>query len=240
MPTTCLRKSDDEGYRARYRRSWKNVLKGNMLNALNVVYKLGPGAGDSVLLTFDDGPHPEVTPAVLDRLDRYRARAVFFVVGSRTPRAPWALERIRDRGHTIGNHTFYHDYVKRGVSGYANDIGLCQEAVEALTGSRPLLFRPPLGRITAGGLLAARRHHLTTVYWSADNRDWSIRTPEAARECGAGLAGMIGPGKIVLLHDDNPCVLTVLDALLPALAERGYDLNGGPRWLPITGRDTIA
>jgi peptidoglycan/xylan/chitin deacetylase (PgdA/CDA1 family) len=209
----------------------RRVVKHALLRALSVTCKLGTAAGNAVLLTFDDGPHPAVTPAVLDRLRRYSARAVFFVVGSRIHRAPWALGEILSGGHVIGNHTYHHDYVNRGVSGYAEDIGSCQEAVVALTGVRPSLFRPPLGRVTAGGLRAARRHGLKTLHWSVDGGDWSVRSPEAARDCGERLGRAAGPGDVVLLHDDNPCVLTVLDVLLPDLAARGLDLAGAVRTL---------
>lgn len=210
---------------AHFRGSWRGTVKRAVLRAASVVSRLDRRAGHSALLTFDDGPHPEVTTAVLDRLERYDAHAVFFIVGNRIPLAPWALSRILDGGHRLGNHTYYHDYKNRGVSEYSDDIGRCQGAVEALIGVSPSLFRPPLGRITVSGLRAARRHGLKTYHWSVECADWSLRSREAAIDSGERLGRIIGPGDIVLLHDDNPYVLPILDVLLPQLADRGLDLR---------------
>ena len=105
-----------------HRGGWKSTAKRALLRAASVTSRLDRKAGNSVLLTFDDGPHPEVTPAVLDLLKQYDARAVFFVVGNRIPLAPWVLRQILDGGHQIGNHTYYHDYKDRGVSDYVDDI----------------------------------------------------------------------------------------------------------------------
>jgi peptidoglycan-N-acetylglucosamine deacetylase len=206
------------------RRSWRRAAKHALLRVASVTYRLDRRAGDAVLLTFDDGPDPEVTPAVLGRLARYGARAVFFVVGDRISRAAGVLGRIRDEGHRIGNHTYSHCYdVNFGK--ILHEVGLCQEAVEATAGVRPTLFRPPLGRISSGGLYAARRHRLKTLYWSVDEGDWALRSREAALACGERLSRAVGPGDIVLLHDVNPCVLTVLDVLLPVLSGRGLNLD---------------
>ena len=91
------------------------------------VERLPPGDRDSVLLTFDDGPHPEGTPAVLEVLQRYGARAVFFVVGSRVPRAPEMLQRIAAAGHVLGNHSHAHPLGRQfGLRDYRRDIDACQ------------------------------------------------------------------------------------------------------------------
>jgi peptidoglycan/xylan/chitin deacetylase (PgdA/CDA1 family) len=95
----------------------------------------------SVLLTFDDGPHPDVTPAVLDRLRTYQARALFFIVGSRIEKAPEMLNRILAEGHRIGNHSFEHRLEKdpRLIS-YYFDVRRCQSQLAQLTGTTPAFF----------------------------------------------------------------------------------------------------
>jgi peptidoglycan/xylan/chitin deacetylase (PgdA/CDA1 family) len=192
-----------------------------------------------VLLTFDDGPHAEVTPAVLDRLKRFDAHAAFFVVGERIAHAPSVLERMRAEGHLIGNHTYSHPLGRPpGLAAYLHDISRCQDAVHQQLGERPTLFRPPQGRISLGSVAAPRWLGLQTIYWSIDPADWRLRTRRAARAVGRRLTGEVGAGDIVLLHDDNPCVLTVLDVLLPALAEYGCDLGCGVEMLqPARGRE---
>ena len=99
-----------------------------------------------VLLTFDDGPHPEYTPAVLDRLVEHGFPAIFFPVGYRLARAPHVPGQIAAAGHAIGNHTFLHE--RHGwldFSAAAEDVRRCQEIMPAAT-----YFRPPFGRLTPG------------------------------------------------------------------------------------------
>lgn len=182
----------------------------------------------SVLLTFDDGPDPDVTPGVLDRLSAYEARAVFFVVGNRISKAPQLLRRILDEGHLLGNHTFTHrlDRDPDPVTYYC-DVQRCQQAIEELVGQRPRLFRAPMGRSSAGALIAPRLLKLRQVLWSLDSEDWNLRSEEAAVACGKRLCGSVAGGDIVLLHDDNPNVLKVLDVLLPNLKTQELDLAHG-------------
>jgi len=196
------------------------------------------GGGRSVLLTFDDGPHAEVTPAVLDRLDRYRARAVFFLIGRRIKRAPHIPAQIRERGHVLGNHSHLHRdrYVlpERGsprFCEYYRDSQRCQAAIERHAGERPALFRPPGGRLTPVTVLVPKLLKLRCVTWSRESSDWRFRSPAEARDGGTALAAAVTPGDIVLLHDDNPCVLDVLDVLLPELVRRDLDLASGIRLL---------
>jgi peptidoglycan/xylan/chitin deacetylase (PgdA/CDA1 family) len=180
----------------------------------------------SVLLTFDDGPDPNVTPGVLDRLKAFEARAVFFVVGSRIPNAPHLLQRIVDEGHLLGNHTFMHqlDRDPDPVT-YYRDVQKCQQAIAELVGQEPRLFRAPMGRSSAGALFAPRLLNLRQVLWSADSQDWRLRSAEGAAAAAERLCAEVSAGDIVLMHDDNPWVLTVLDTLLPHLRARGFDLG---------------
>jgi peptidoglycan/xylan/chitin deacetylase (PgdA/CDA1 family) len=202
------------------------MAKHSLFRAIGVTSELDRSAGESVLLTFDDGPHPETTPRVLDCLADYGARAVFFVVGNRVPLAPWVLGEIVARGHLIGNHTFAHSANQKARQ-YTDEIQRCQDVVQQLTGTSPVLFRPPQGKVSVAGVLAARRLGLKTVHWSASNSDWALRDHGSAVTCGEQLRQVVGPRDIVLLHDEQPWVLTVLDILLPHLASQGIDLRRG-------------
>jgi peptidoglycan/xylan/chitin deacetylase (PgdA/CDA1 family) len=199
-----------------------------------VVQRLSPRANSSVLLTFDDGPHAAVTPAVLDRLDAHGAKAVFFVIGRRARRAPHLLAEILKRGHSLGNHSHLHraDYIvpsahSPGPCFYFHDLQRCQRTIGRYAGVQPRLFRPPGGRLGPFTLLAPKFLGLKHVSWSVEVADWKFRTSQEARRGAETLLQRIEPGDIVLLHDDNPCVLDLLDVLLPGLRARQFELASG-------------
>lgn len=213
-------------------------LKGGLKAAIPracVVRTLRPAGPPSLLLTFDDGPDPRFTPGVLDRLDRAGAKGVFFLVGRRVKRAPGLAREILDRGHRIGNHSHLHrrSYVKGGgqqvgLGAYLRDLERCQARIEAATGRPPDLFRPPGGRLVPKTLIAPRLLGLRTVNWSLEVRDWSFRGEEEARLGARTLVEAARGGDILLLHDDHPWILPLLDDLLPGLAGRGFDLAPAP------------
>jgi peptidoglycan/xylan/chitin deacetylase (PgdA/CDA1 family) len=128
------------------------------------------------------------------------------------------LSRIIDEGHLIGNHTYLHplDQPLRFID-YLRDVKECQAAIAALIRKPPVLFRPPLGTLTIGSLLASRLERLKTVLWSLDVDDWKLRNREDALRAGQQLSAQAAPGDIVLLHDDNPCVVPLLETALPQL-----------------------
>lgn len=193
------------------------------------VRALRPSAGTSVLLTFDDGPHPEVTPAVLDRLKQYQARAIFFVVGQRIRFAPELLQRIVAEGHWLGNHSFTHPREMRvSFSQYLADLSKCQDEIAKQTGLPPRFHRPPLGKLSLATLLAPKRLGLTTILWTHSSEDWRLRysndPDKAAVATGRQLAREAQPRSILLFHDEQRYTLTVLDVMLPALRERQLGL----------------
>jgi peptidoglycan/xylan/chitin deacetylase (PgdA/CDA1 family) len=193
------------------------------------IWKLRRAAGNSVLFTFDDGPHPDTTPGVLDRLKENDARAIFFVVGNRIPRAPHLLKRIVQEGHLIGNHTFTHPLDRvMGLREYERDLVRCQEEIVRLSGTRPLFHRPPMGQVSLASVIVPRRLRLTTLFWSCIARDWLFSSDEAAHERADELARSIQARDILLFHDERSTTLAALDRLLPALKARGINLR--PDW----------
>lgn len=203
----------------------KRAVKHALLRSFGVVQTLGRRLDNAVLLTFDDGPHPDVTAGVLERLHRHNARGVFFIVGNRIPKAPAMPAQIAAAGHVIGNHSFSHPlYHKMRLPDYVRDLRRCQQTLEELTGRRPHLFRPPLGRLGMADLMAPKIVGLRTIYWSVDSDDWRLRNRDSALEIGERLGRSLRSGDIVLCHDDNPYLLPMLDMLLPALTARGCDL----------------
>lgn len=149
-----------------------------------------------VALTFDDGPHPEFTPRLLDVLSTYKARATFFMVGRSAERNPELVLQASSKGHVIGNHSWDH----RPMTSLEQwrrkqDINAAQESLGA-PGLR--LFRPPYGIQSFAANLDARKLKFRLVAWTLDVADWA--DPDAARMSARLIEG-IRPGAIVLLHD---------------------------------------
>jgi peptidoglycan-N-acetylglucosamine deacetylase len=158
------------------------------------------GAGE-VALTFDDGPHPEGTPAVLEVLEAHNARATFFLVGEQVRRRPALAARVAAGGHAVGVHCDVHRGLMRLTPRQvAADLERAFEAIGAATGRAPGLYRPPYGILTAPALLQARRRGWTTVLWRQDGHDWDAR---ATAHSIASRLGAFEPGDILLLHDSD-------------------------------------
>jgi peptidoglycan/xylan/chitin deacetylase (PgdA/CDA1 family) len=153
-----------------------------------------------VALTFDDGPHPDGTPAVLQALDTAGATATFFLVGEQVARWPEVAAQIATAGHEIGIHGYVHRLLlRRRLSSLARDLDHAYEVIAGATGREPTLYRPPYGVFSSGALTLVRERGWQPLLWSAWGRDWGAHeTPEAiARRAVRKLRG----GDVVLLHD---------------------------------------
>ncbi len=173
---------------------------------------------DAVRLTFDDGPHPENTSAVLDVLAEFDITATFFVVGKRVKPNAEVLRRIHAAGHTLGNHTFHHpppSWVN--FPSAVREVRECQRAVTDATGTAPTLFRPPLGKWTPPLWVARTLAGLTPMGWTLDSGDWRVRSAADADECADELLAAVRPGDVILLHDYHPWIERMLRRVLPFL-----------------------
>ncbi len=184
--------------------------------------------GKSILLTFDDAPHPIITKGVLDRLKKHNVRAVFYIIGGRINKAPHLVKRMAQEGHVLANHTFIHSYQKKQtLFEYVHDLKRCQKIIEKHTGIQPLFFRPRNGTISLKILISVMLVKLKITLWSSDEKDWDVRTSEDARKCAGRIIKNVKPGDIVLLHADNAGILEILDIILPQLTNKGFDLCNG-------------
>jgi len=153
-----------------------------------------------VALTFDDGPHPEGTPAVLGVLARAGAQATFFVVGEQVERRPELVREIAAAGHTVALHGYRHRIqLRMSDSAVRADLERGRAAIEDATGALPAWHRPPYGVYSPAGLTAARELGLKPLLWSRWGKDWRrLTTPR--RIAARTLGGILG-GDVVLLHD---------------------------------------
>lgn len=181
-----------------------------------------------VLFTFDDGPHPDITPRVLDVLDRHSARGLFFIPGGRIGRAPKLLEEIVRRKHGIGNHGFTHTACSRlSFREIIDEIGKCSEEIFLAAGVRTKFFRPPLGIITPILMVAAEKCNHRVMRWSFDCGDYSYLRDAVPSSLAENLLAGIEDRAIVLAHDDHENIPRFLELTLPRLVDRGVDLSGG-------------
>ncbi len=185
-------------------------------------------ARNEIALTIDDGPDPQVTPQVLDLLDRHAARATFFCIGEKAARYPALCREIVRRGHAVENHSQHHRHTfsMLGPRSMARELQAAQDTLVAITGRRPLFFRAPAGLRNPFLEPVLARMGLRLASWSV--RGFDTRIGDAKRVAGALLPGMKA-GAIVLLHDGNaartpggvPVILDVLPAVLASAAAAG-------------------
>lgn len=183
---------------------------------------LGRGSASSVALTFDDGPHPVGTPAVLDRLDELGWTATFFVLGTQARRHPDIVRETAARGHEIAVHGDEHRYlIARPPWTAYDDLRRARDSVSDIVQADVRWWRPPYGVLSGPALFAARRLQLRPVLWSSWGRDWRAdATPAAVVD---DLVAAPLPGATLLLHDSDVTSAsgswrTTVDAL-PLLAE---------------------
>ena len=182
-------------------------------------------ARPSILFTFDDGPHPAYTPAVLKRLREHDCNAAFFLLGNRIEAAPHLVERIETAGHALGNHTYSHpDLGWLNFRQAHEEVARCQALVPTAK-----LFRPPFGKLTPGLRLAARRHGLQCLNWTLDSGDWRCRSTADAHNCASEVLELLQPGDIVLFHDNHRWIEPILDVVLPGLEGAGREVVQGKR-----------
>lgn len=162
----------------------------------------GVGAADHVALTFDDGPDPRSTPLFLDELRRLGCGATFFVLGEMLHRHAALGRRIVAEGHEIAVHGWRHRNALLTRPGEVTaEMGRAAELVATVTGARPCWYRPPYGVLSAETLIAARRHGLRPVLWTAWGKDWTESASPASvlATIGPGVRG----GATLLLHDSD-------------------------------------
>lgn len=200
-----------------------------------------------VAITFDDGPHPKLTPQLLDILKERGVKATFFVVGTNAAEYPEILQRMVAEGHEVANHSWSHVALNRqGTAGVASQLNRTNDAIKKAIGHAPTLMRPPYGATnTALTRRINEEFGMKVIMWSVDPLDWRYRNADRVkREIVNGAA----PGAIILVHDIHPTSVAAMPGTLDALLAKGYKfatvsellaMEGGGKASPIPTPGTL-
>ncbi len=188
------------------------------------VYRSVTTEKKQIALTFDDGPHPALTPRILEILAKYNVPATFFMVGQNVLNYPNAARAVIDAGHEVGNHTFTHPHIANlNEKAIFEEIGKCEDALEELCEYRPHLLRTPQGALTQSLERCLLDDDYILVLWSLDTRDWENKS--TASIVKTVLEG-VQSGDIILMHDfigHNSKTPEALEKIIPILLSRGYE-----------------
>lgn len=187
-----------------------------------MIKELPPGSNHA-LLTIDDGPHPQHTPAILDILERHGLKAVFFLVGERAARHPDLVRQILVRGHEIGNHTQTHPaafFWALRPARLWREIATCQETLTALGPEQPpRFFRPPAGHHNVFLPVITRALGLRIMMWGARGFD-GVSTDVGL--ITRRIRNRLKPGTIVLIHEATPVAIEVAESVAAMIASAGF------------------
>ena len=176
-------------------------------------------ANKTIALTFDDGPGP-YTEKLLDILDKYDAKATFFLIGSKVSGQASVVRSIQARGHQLGNHSWSHpELPKLSVDQIAGEIDRTNEAIRQATGVKPSILRPPYGAVNSVVLEQLRLRNMSSILWSVDTRDWADRNSQIV--CSRAVAGA-RPGAVILMHDIHQTSVNAVPCILSSLKQQGY------------------
>lgn len=187
-----------------------------------------PSPRPQVALTYDDGPDPRSTPALLDLLDERQVKATFFCVGEKVREHPELVQRMHAAGHVLGNHSQAHSFWTNFYSTgrLEQELAACQQALQAVTGQAPRYFRPPFGYTNHATAPAAKALSLEVVGWQVRGFDTAGRPPQRVID---RVLKRVRPGGIVLLHDGDRSpeqVVAGTRGVLDGLQERGMRAVG--------------
>lgn len=184
------------------------------------ICKIKTGLKD-VVLTFDDGPHPEYTPKLLDLLKEKGIHATFFVVGERANRYPEIVKRLAEDGHKLGIHSYYHkpSFTLLSKRATIKDLSDSKTLLEKITGDEISLFRPPYGVTNPNIAGAVKSLKLKSIGWSIRSFDTVGKSEDKVVD---KIERSLSPGAIILLHDRLPDCVSLVSKLLTVLDNKGY------------------
>jgi peptidoglycan/xylan/chitin deacetylase (PgdA/CDA1 family) len=189
----------------------------------------GPTRSGAVCLTFDDGPDPDHTPALLDQLRCLGVVATFFVVGKRVKRYPDLVRRAVEEGHDVGHHSFTHsEPATTTADQLAEEVRNTDELLATVAGIRPRIVRPPHGKVTTEKLLRLWAMKRTVVLWNVDPKDYAMESAEQLEQWITTYHPR--GGDVILLHDVHPRAGAVLPSLVARIRAAGLGFSRATEW----------
>lgn len=189
-----------------------------------------------ISVTFDASWGGDKTRKILDLLDEYDAKATFFLVGIWVDQFPELVQEIAARGHEIGNHSASHaHFTQISDAKIRQELASCSDKIEALTGTRPTLFRPPYGDYNSKVITIVRDEGYEAVQWSVDSLDWKNRGVE---DLIRRATNNVQSGDIILFHNDSQYIVDALPAILKFYQAEGFRIVSAKDIL-LSGATTI-
>jgi peptidoglycan/xylan/chitin deacetylase (PgdA/CDA1 family) len=186
-----------------------------------ISFSSGPAGSNAVALTFDDGPHPKLTPQLLEILKEEDVTATFFMLGSMIENYPAVARAVVDAGHEVANHTYSHERLPRlSEAKIREEIVRTQKLLEEAAGTKPRLFRAPYGSTNATVRDQLRDQNLELVGWAVDPRDWERGKTSAS--ITAFILERSKGGDIILLHDIHSRSIAAVKEIIQGLKARGF------------------
>ena len=184
-----------------------------------------PNSENTIYLTFDDGPTPEITERVLEILDKYHIKATFFCIGDNVRKHPEIVQKILSKQHSVGNHTYSHlKGWKTPTKTYISNSEACEIKLNSLFKIRnSKLFRPPYGKITPWQSYKLRKLGYKIIMWDVLSKDYDASI--SAEKCYENVIQNVSSGSIVVFHDSNKAkenVLNSLEKTIETLKSKGF------------------
>ena len=184
------------------------------------IYSVDRGEQKLVSISFDAAWGNEDTQQLIDILARYQVPATFFVVGQWVDKYPESVKALHNAGHEVMNHSDTHPHLPQlSVEQVGAELNACSDKIQAVTGVRPTLIRPPFGDYDDASVNAIRSLGMEPIQWDVDSLDWKgIAAPEITKR----VTGKVRPGSIVLFHNAAEHTPEALPGILEALLKEGY------------------
>ncbi len=199
----------------------KKLIKQLIINLVPeyIVFWRKRGCKGSVALTFDDGPNCQFTPQVLDILKRDSVKATFFLVGNQIEAHPQLFKRIVEDGHSVGMHTFTHEYMRNDSNNFEIDLDRCRDIFK-LHGVEPRFFRPPYGKFCLRQIVSCFKRSLQIAIWSIDCCDFKFKDYKSIVSAVLDNPDL-GGGSVILCHYDNQFIVDALPKIIDGIRAHG-------------------
>ena len=209
-------------------------LSGGQYNSSKVSYSRVSTNLPYIAMTFDDGPHPQNTPRLLDMLRERNIKATFYVVGRNAKQYPAITRRIVAEGHEIANHTLTHPNLsKMSDSAVRKELNAARDSIISICGVKPRTMRPPYGALTTRQRSWIHKEYgYPTILWDVDPNDWKKPGPSVVT---SRILNGTRNGSIVLAHDLHKQTIDAMPATLNGLLKKGFKFVTVSQLLSLNG-----